>query len=129
MMFNTGHQIVPVSSAEELADALIEVVDGKAHAIGHCLCVGFYYRGYLWLNDSRVPDAINFHQEWGVIKSEQMFIQGLAWQVESITVSRKTRDKLVEIIEKVAAGDYDGDGWPTFVSTETAEDHICDHCR
>jgi hypothetical protein len=129
MMFNTRHQVVPISSPEELANALIEVVDGKSHARSLCLCDGFYYAGYLWLNDSRVPDAIHFHQEWGVIKSGQILIQGTARQIESITVSVLSRDELIELIKAVTAGEYDSDGWDTTVHTESPATHTCDHCR
>ncbi len=128
MMFNNGHQVVPVSSAEELADALVEVIDGKTHAIAHCLCSGFYYEGYLWLNDSRVPDAIHFHQEWGVIKSEHKLVQGTARQIESITVSRMNRDELIDTINDVTTGAYDDDIWNTPIHTESPEAHSCRHC-
>ncbi len=131
MFFNENHRVETVQSAEELADKLVEVVDKVAHARSHCLCTGYYYRGYLWLNDSRVPDANNIFQEWGVIQSAQMFIHDMALQVESITISFfKSRDRLIETIKAVSAGAYDSSGLFTFVHTQSPEAHgSCDHCR
>lgn len=106
-------------SAEELAEALTE------HT--WCGCAAFRLRdsAYLFLNDSFSADGA---QEYAVLKPDgEEFVQ-----VESITFSWCTREKALEYIRRIVAGEFDNASHVLRVSAriERAERHLpCHNCR
>ena len=75
-----------VASADELADKLLDY--------NWCGCCGFELEGFLWLNDSTSPDAL---QEFAVVSRPTEDCDEFR-QVESITVSWCNRQQLLEYI-------------------------------
>ncbi len=81
-----------VQSAEELAQKLVSYT--------WTLCTGFRYSGYLFLNDSFSEDGA---QEYGVVNERT------GKQVDTITVSWCSYEKLLQLVNKIAAGELDGE--------------------
>jgi len=85
--------VQPVSSAEELADKLLN------HS--WCGCCGFEWDGFLWLNDSTSSDAA---QEYAVVR-KLVDRSDEYRQVESITVSWCNQQQLLEHIRQIYHGE------------------------
>lgn len=85
-----------------------------------CLCTGFRHGGYLFLNDATCEDG---GMEFGAIKDDGSFKQ-----VESITFSWCDRDKALEYIKGVVAGEYDSQAWDSGVKPECI-DTLASHER
>lgn len=91
------------------------------------LCTGFEIGGYLFLNDSTSEDAI---QEYAVVKkptaSEDAYIQ-----VESLTVSWCSPEKLCELIQQAINGKFDNIVFFGHVTPriETAVEHRARCCQ
>jgi hypothetical protein len=106
-------------SVEELAEALTEMT--------WCGCAAFQVRGtpYLFVNDSFGPDGA---QEYAVLKPDgPEFVQ-----VESITFSWCTREKALEYIRRIVAGEFDNASYALRVSARvepSAEHQPCYSCR
>ena len=112
--------ITHVESAEELAHKLTECGAWTA-------CTGFEFRGYLFLNDSTSPDAI---QEYAVVKVAGR--DGKPIQIESWTVSwTKPREKALAYIEEFVSGacdDYDFAHEIPVAWESIAQHGRCPHC-
>lgn len=108
-----------VESAEELADRLTKMT--------WCGCSAFKLPNapYLFVNDSTSADG---GQEYAILKPDgPEFVQ-----VESITFSWCSREKALEYIEQVVAGEFDNASYALRVSAriEPAERHLpCRYCR
>lgn len=83
-----------VQSAEELAQKLVGYT--------WTLCTGFRYSGYLFLNDSFSESGA---QEYGIINERT------GRQVESITVSWCSYERLLGLIHRVVSGGFDEYSW------------------
>ena len=100
-----------VSSIEELTEKLTQ------HTWTLCTC--FAYQGLLLANDSFSGDEV---QEYAVYKE--------ARQVESLTVSWMTRERLQEVIEALLRGEYTTEYGPVApLHTEPARSHTCSLCQ
>lgn len=108
-----------VESAEELAVKLTETT--------WCGCSAFKLPDapYLFVNDATSPDGA---QEYAILKPDgSEFVQ-----VESITFSWCSRDKALEYIERIVAGEFDNSTYVSRVGAriEPAEKHQpCRYCR
>ena len=103
--------VTVVSSMEELTEKLTQHI--------WTLCTCFEYRGLLLANDSFTEDSA---QEYAVYKE--------ARQVESLTVSWMTRERLQEVIEALVRGEYTTEYGPVApLHTEQASEHTCGLCQ
>jgi len=108
-----------VASPEELAALL-------ADKTWSC-CTGFEIGGYLFLNDATCADGA---QEYAIVKKPVG--PGAPYvQIESLTASWMSRERLLEFICATLAGTYDDVEWAMPVSPrleQTAEHARCCHC-
>ena len=81
--------VQPVESANELADKLLR--------FSWCCCTGFELEGFVWLNDSTSPDAL---QEYAVVRKPTDGDETYR-QVESITVSWCNRQQLLDLLAAI----------------------------
>jgi len=102
--------VTVVPSIEELTEKLTE------HTWTLCTC--FAYQGLLLANDSFSEDGA---QEYAVYKD--------ARQVESLTVSWMTQERLREVIEALLRGEYTEYGPVAPLHTEPASEHRCSLCQ
>ena len=102
--------VTVVSSIEELTEKLTQ------HTRTLCTC--FAYHGLLLANDSLSEDGA---QEYAVYRENR--------QVESLTVSWMTRERLQEVIEAILRGDYTEYGPVAPLHTEPAREHTCSLCQ
>lgn len=86
---NRVHGVVPVESAEKLAESLTGMT--------WVLCQGFEFDGYLYLNDATHEDGAG---EWAVYRKSDLV------QVESITFGWMNAERALDYIKKVSAGEY-----------------------
>ena len=103
--------VTVVTSMEDLTEKLTQ------HTWTLCTC--FEYQRLLLANDSFSPDGA---QEYAVYRE--------ARQVESLTVSWMTRERLQEVIEALLRGEYTE--WPDRLAplyTEPASEHSCSLCQ
>ena len=92
---NRTHSVVVVST-----DELVE----KLGEHGWTGCTGFVTRaGTLWLNDSTSPDAAQEYAVWRL----EIGYTALWRQVETITTSWCTREKIAHYIIQADAGKFD----------------------
>lgn len=108
--------VSPVASIEELTQKLSEM--------SWCGCTGFELDGYLFLNDSTSPDAI---QEFAFVKRNGDDFR----QVETITTSWCDQDQLLGYIRRTLAGEFDQSAFSHRLSLtiESPEQHgRCQHC-
>ena len=82
------------------------------------LCACFEYQGLLLANDSFSEDSA---QEYAVYKE--------ARQIESLTVSWMTRERLQEVIEALLRGEFTEYGPVAPLHTEPASMHTCGLCQ
>lgn len=111
MMHKTrSYSVVPVETAERLADILAE------HT--WCSCNAFAFAGLIFANDSTGPDGA---QEYAIVKD--------GTQIESITFGWCDRAKALDYITQLAAGTL-GTPYCAVTNTfETPEQHgSCWHC-
>ena len=103
--------VTVVSSMGELTEKLTQ------HTWTLCTC--FEYRGLLLANDSFSGDGA---QEYAVYKE--------ARQIESLTVSWMTQERLQEVIEALLRGEYTTEYGPVApLHTEQASEHSCSLCQ
>ena len=102
--------VTVVPSMEELTEKLTE------HTWTLCTC--FAYQGLLLANDSFSKDGA---QEYAVYKD--------ARQVESLTVSWMTQERLQQVIEALLRGEYTEYGPVAPLHTEPASEHRCSLCQ
>lgn len=111
--------LVPIGSAEELAEKLTEQTWTG--------CAAFALGEYVFLNDSTSADGA---QEYAILKRPAH--PGEAWfQIESITFGWCSREKGLEYIRQILAGDYDQADYRSAVqpTLETPSEHgRCHHC-
>jgi hypothetical protein len=92
-------------------------------------CTGFRIHGYLWLNDSFSEDGA---QEYAVFKPVWEGGEQVGWdQIESITVSWCTPEKLRVYVYCCIQGQWDVSVWhtPSVVQLNLEEaDHHCALC-
>jgi hypothetical protein len=102
-----------VTDPEELALKLCEQIWTR--------CTGFEMEGYLFLNDSTWADSA---QEYAVLKRPAQEGEPF-FQVESITFEWCSKEKGLNYIRQVLAGEYDHADYRIEVSPrlETKEDH------
>jgi hypothetical protein len=103
--------VADVASAEELAEKLVEHV--------WCLCTGFRFGGYLYLNDSLSPDGA---QEFAIVRESDRV------QVESITFGWCNHDQALRHIENITAGRYHENYGPVANPIEPSTSHRCPAC-
>ena len=110
--------VTPKDTPEEVARLLEE------HS--WTLCTGFGLGEYVFLNDSASEDAL---QEYAFVKrpvdAEASFVQ-----VESITVSWCSVEKLLDLIRRTLNGEFDTDGLFGAVQPrlETGDEHRARDC-
>ena len=116
---NRVWSISPVATPEELAKLLSE------HT--WCCCNGFEIGNYLFVNDATSADGA---QEYGVVKKPTK--EGEPYmQIESITASWMTYERLLEFICRTLVGENDEVEWksaitPRFESPKThGRCHLC----
>ena len=102
--------VTVVPSMEELTEKLTQ------HTWTLCTC--FSYQGLLLANDSFTEDSA---QEYAVYKE--------ARQIETLTVSWMTRERLQEVIEALLRGEYTEYGPVAPLHTEPASEHSCSLCQ
>ena len=103
--------VTVVASIGELTEKLTE------HTWTLCTC--FEYQGLLLANDSFSGDGA---QEYAVYKE--------ARQIESLTVSWMTQERLQEVIEALLRGEYTANTGPVEpLHTEHASEHSCGLCQ
>ena len=105
--------ITTVDTPEELAQQLADVT--------WVCCAGFEIGNYLFLNDATSGDGA---QEYAVVKKPS--IEGEPYiQIESVTASWMTAERLLEFICRTLAGDNDEVEWkmPVTPSIETHVQH------
>lgn len=99
-----------VGSIDELTEKLTQHI--------WTLCTCFEYHGLLLANDSFTEDSA---QEYAVYKEGR--------QIESLTVSWMTRERLQEVIEALLRGEYTELGPVAPLHTEFASQHTCILCQ
>ena len=108
--------IADVTDAETLAAHLKEFT--------WCGCNGFRLGDYVFVNDATSPDGA---QEYAVLKP-----QGADYvQIESLTFSWMSRDQALDIIRRVAAGEFDDVSYEMIDGRRLqtpAEHGRCGHC-
>ena len=111
--------VTPKATPEEIVRQL------KEHS--WTLCTGLDLNGYLFLNDSTSEDAA---QEYAFVKKSTADGESFV-QVESVTVSWCSNEKLLELIQQTLSGEFDKDAMHGTVSPriETAEEHRARYCR
>ena len=102
--------VTVVSSMEELTEKLTQ------HTWTLCTC--FAYQGLLLANDSFSEDGA---QEYAVYREGR--------QIESLTVSWMTRERLQQVIEALLRGEYTEYGSVAPLHTELASEHTCSLCQ
>lgn len=102
--------VTVVPSIEELTEKLIE------HTWTCCTC--FEFQGLLLANDSFSEDGA---QEYAVYRE--------ARQIESLTVSWMTRERLQEVIAALLRGEFTEYGSVAPLHTEPANEHTCGLCQ
>ncbi len=111
--------VAPVATSEELAEKLAE------HT--WCGCTGFQIGNYLFLNDATSGDGA---QEYAILKKPAA--PGAPHiQIESITASWMTRERLLEFISRTLQGENDDVEWaiPFAPDLESSEQHgRCHFC-
>ena len=108
-------QIKTCESQEELIEQLTQ------HS--WTLCTGFRFDGFLWLNDAFSEDGA---QEYAVILEKKMM------QVESITVSWSTPEKLKKIEETLSTyteGQPWPEGFPMWLPAQPVIEPVEQHAR
>lgn len=113
--------VVPAEDPQDLATKLTEM--------SWTLCSAFETAaGTIWVNDSTNPDAL---QEYGVLRSRPGPDGSQVWQqVESITVTWCSQEKLRSYIEEADTGLYDEEDYGTVTERQLDRDHRpCPHCR
>lgn len=103
--------VSPVELAEDLAEKLSE------HT--WTLCTAFEHRGYLFLNDSTGPDGA---QEYAVLRKRD---DGQWLQIESITFGWCSREKSLDYLRRIVAGEFDAVDYAFAVQPrlQTPEEH------
>lgn len=91
------HRVWSIADAENPADLAEKLTEHT-----WTLCTGFRLDGYLFLNDATHEDGA---QEYGVVKEDGLL------QVESLTVSWMTTEKVAECARRAIAGEWDNDEW------------------
>lgn len=88
-----------------------------------CLCTGIETDGgSIWLNDATSEDGA---QEYAVLR----LLDGKWRQVESITVSWCSTEKLLEYAGRADRGDFDGERYDTVDELRLERRHRpCRHC-
>lgn len=119
MLHRRTWSLSTVETAEELAEKLSEMT--------WCGCAAFRVCGapYLYLNDSFSADGA---QEYAVLKPDGPDYV----QVESITFSWCSREKALEYIRRIVAGEFDNASYALRVTAriEPSEKHRpCHNCR
>ena len=108
--------IADVVDAETLAEQLTQST--------WCCCNGFRLGGYLFVNDATGPDGA---QEYAALKPlGEDYVQ-----VESLTFSWMTREKALDIIRRVIAGEFDHEHYGNIKRQRMqtpAEHGRCHHC-
>jgi len=110
--------VCPVASAEELARKLTDIT--------WCGCTAFSLGDYVWLNDAAGPDGA---QEFAPVRRKGR--HGRPVQVESVTVSWCSVERLLELIEQTQRGVFDDSDFAHEVTPvlQTPEEHgRCPHC-
>ena len=102
--------VTVVPSMGELTEKLTE------HTWTLCTC--FAYQGLLLANDSFSEDGA---QEYAVYKEGR--------QIESLTVSWMTCERLQEVIEALLRGEYAEYGSVAPLHTERVSEHTCGLCQ
>src|SRR5262249_53198626 len=101
--------VTVVPSIEELTEKLTQ------HTWTLCTC--FAYQGLLLANDSFSEDGA---QEYAVYKD--------ARQIETLTVSWMTRERLQDVVEALRRGEYPAYGPVAPLHTEPTSEHRCSLC-
>ena len=102
--------VTVVPSMEELTEKLTE------HTWTLCTC--FEYQGLLLANDSFSEDGA---QEYAVYREGR--------EIESLTVSWMTHERLQKVIESLLQGTYEAYGPVAPLHTEPASEHRCSLCQ
>src|SRR6266446_6477502 len=102
--------VTVVLSLEELAEKLTQ------HTWTLCTC--FEYQELLLANDSFSEDGA---QEYAVYREGR--------QIESLTVSWMTHERLQQVIERLLQGDYEEYGPVAPLHTERVSEHRCSLCQ
>ncbi len=102
--------VTVVPSIEELTEKLTQ------HTWTLCTC--FAYHGLLLANDSFSEDGA---QEYAVYKE--------ARQIETLTVSWMTQERLHKVVEALLRGEYTEYGPVAPLHTEPAREHTCSLCQ
>lgn len=102
-----------------IVESLTELVD-KLTEHTWTLCTCFAYQGLLLANDSFSEDGA---QEYAVYQD--------GWQIESLTVSWMTRERLAEVIQGLLSGAHEALECRPIqpLHTEPAAEHSCALCR
>lgn len=101
MLHSRTYSVTNVEDPAELAAKLTSQTWGT--------CTGFRHRGYLWLNDSISECGV---QEYVVVRESD------GMQVESITVSWSSPDRLAAMITEASDGEYDESPWAKYAADE-----------
>jgi hypothetical protein len=110
--------VAKVESPEDLAEKLTQ------HT--WCCCNAFELQGYVFANDATSADGA---QEYAVVMPVSHEIDFM--QIESITFSWCSREKALELIGKVVAGEFDSDRYDRVHRRHfqtPAEHGRCGHC-
>ncbi len=107
---------------------LIATKEDLAHKLAEstwCLCTAFEIGNYLFLNDATSEDGA---AEYAVLK-KPVTAEAPYMQIESITASWMSEDRLLEFISRTLAGENDASDWarPVEPKLETSEQHECCH--
>jgi hypothetical protein len=111
--------IFPIATKEDLAHKLADST--------WCLCTAFEIGDYLFLNDATSEDAA---AEYAVLKKPAT-AEAPYMQIESITASWMSEERLLEFISRTLAGEYDESDWvrPVEPKLETCAQHQrCHRC-
>jgi hypothetical protein len=104
--------VTDVATPEELATELTRCT--------WCLCAGFRIGSYFFLNDSTSEDGA---QEYAVVHLRDHD----AAQIESVTVSWTTQEKLLDLIREALSGQWDRNDFAQIVDVRM--DRSADHGR
>ncbi len=110
--------VYSVADAESLAEKLTQ-------STWTC-CQAFELGGYIFANDATCPDGA---QEYAVLRGRGE-PSGLV-QIESITFSWCRQERALELIRRVASGEFDGNQYGVVARNrfQTAAEHrSCLHC-
>jgi hypothetical protein len=116
MMHRRRWSVTDIATPEQLAAELKRCT--------WCLCAGFRIGHYLFLNDSTSEDGA---QEYAVVLlSDQGSVQ-----IESVTVSWTTQEKLLDLIREALSGHWDRNDFAQIVdvrmdaSAHHGRCHLC----